>query len=49
MDLCSNGHEEICYEGNSCPACDLLSQVADLEADKKKLELELDQALADQG
>jgi hypothetical protein len=21
MNLCSNGHEEICFEGHDCPAC----------------------------
>jgi transcription initiation factor IIE alpha subunit len=23
MNLCSDGHEEICYEGRNCPACDI--------------------------
>lgn len=22
MNLCSNSHEEVCYETNICPACD---------------------------
>jgi len=22
MNLCSDGHDEIAYEGSSCPACD---------------------------
>jgi hypothetical protein len=23
MNLCSDGHEEVCYEGRNCPACEL--------------------------
>ncbi len=30
MDLCSNGHEEICYDGRDCPACLLLGEIRDL-------------------
>lgn len=24
MNLCSNDHEEVCYEGRSCPACEAI-------------------------
>jgi hypothetical protein len=24
MNLCSDGHDEICYEGRSCPACEII-------------------------
>ena len=40
MNLCSEGHDEVCYEGRSCPACDLRS---DLESQIKDLNNELDQ------
>lgn len=25
MNLCEDGHDEICYEGNRCPFCDAKS------------------------
>lgn len=25
MNICSQGHDEICYEGRDCPVCDLMS------------------------
>jgi glutaredoxin len=38
MDLCRGGrgtkeHEEICYEGNSCPFCERLEELAGEMAD----------------
>ena len=27
MDLCSKGHEEICYEGRICPVCDKIDDL----------------------
>jgi predicted nucleic acid-binding Zn-ribbon protein len=38
MDICSHGHEEVCYESKSCPACDLLEQMKELEEQIKALE-----------
>lgn len=26
MNLCSDDHEEVCYEGRSCPACDVAKE-----------------------
>ncbi len=23
MEICSEGHEEVCYEGKFCPACEM--------------------------
>jgi len=23
MDLCSDDHEEVCFEGRNCPACEI--------------------------
>ena len=28
MNLCSDGHDEICYEGRNCPCCAMLSDIA---------------------
>lgn len=42
MNLCSDGHEEVCYEGRSCPACDLLEQIKDLKRDNDELESQVD-------
>lgn len=33
MNLCSDGHEEVCYEGRSCPACDFKEKLSDCETD----------------
>lgn len=37
MNLCSDGHEEVCYEGRRCPACDV---AADKDRVIEKLETE---------
>jgi len=29
MKLCDDGHEEVCYEGNRCPACEALNELAE--------------------
>lgn len=26
MELCSDNHEEICFEGRTCPYCDMLEK-----------------------
>lgn len=35
MNLCSNNHEEVCFEGRNCPACSVASEkdrsISDLE------------------
>jgi len=31
MELCSDNHQEICYEGRYCPACELLDKIVELE------------------
>ena len=30
MKLCSNGHDEICYDARECPCCELQVQLKDL-------------------
>lgn len=41
MNLCSDGHEEICYEGRKCPACELLEQIDALEGEISELNSEM--------
>jgi hypothetical protein len=58
MNLCSGGrkhtHEEVCYEGNTCPCCAIISQkdeeiqqqageIRDLQERAEGAERELDQ------
>lgn len=35
MNLCSDNHDEVCYEGRTCPACAVAAEkdkeIADLE------------------
>lgn len=35
MNLCDDGHDEVCYEGRECPACEL-------KQERDELQLELD-------
>lgn len=45
MNLCSDGHDEVCYIDNDCPCCELIKEKDDIEedlddAEKKIAELE---------
>jgi len=31
MNLCSYRHDEVYFEGSSCPACDLIEQISEAE------------------
>lgn len=42
MNLCSNGHDEVCYEGRNCPACALCDQIKTLEDEIEDLENTID-------
>lgn len=33
MNLCSSGHEEVCFEGRICPVCEVIED-KDREIDK---------------
>lgn len=44
MDLCSNGHAEICHDERVCPLCEKLQEIKDLEHDLKKVQVKLDEA-----
>lgn len=53
MDLCSNGHEEVCYEGKECPACETIDNkdevIADLHEKIENLTDEIDGLSEDNG
>jgi predicted RNase H-like nuclease (RuvC/YqgF family) len=44
MELCSSGHDEICYDGGRCPFCSSIDEyerkVSHLEDDVSRLEYE---------
>ena len=48
MNLCSDGHDEVCYDGRECPVCSEMEElkeaegrIEELEQDISKLEDEL--------
>ena len=43
MFLCSDGHEEVCYEGRQFPACQLKKEVEDLEDEVGQLKTMLEE------
>ena len=36
MDLCSDGHEEICYEGRNCPLCTIEATLEERDNELEK-------------
>jgi hypothetical protein len=38
MTLCSDNHDEVCYEGRYCPACELFQELTSREEDLVKLQ-----------
>jgi len=50
MTLCSYGHDEVCYEGRSCPACEMKDERDDKAKALDTMQSErddLDEQLAD--
>lgn len=47
MDLCQEGHDEVCYAGRKCPVCDVLSDLADKNRELVGLEDKLAEANAE--
>lgn len=43
MELCSSGHEEVCYSGRYCPACELIEEIGALKLDIADLESQLEE------
>ncbi len=31
MELCNDGHDEICFDQRNCPACELVKKISDQE------------------
>ena len=44
MNLCNDGHDEVCYETRDCPACikirELTEEIDALQAEVDELEME---------
>jgi len=40
MELCSDGHEEVCFECRDCPCCEAYEEIRNLEKTIKELEKE---------
>jgi len=36
MELCSSGHDEVCYEANFCPACEVKGDMEGVIANRDK-------------
>lgn len=43
MELCNRNHDEVCYEGVSCPLCELIDEKAELEKEIEDLRKEIEQ------
>ena len=47
MNLCSDGHEEVVYEGQKCPVCEIVkekdSMIGDLQNDIEALKMEINE------
>jgi F0F1-type ATP synthase membrane subunit b/b' len=39
MNLCSDNHDEVCFEGRECPACNVISEK---DSEIQKLQSEID-------
>lgn len=48
MNLCSSGHEEICYESRQCPVCEIIAdknrEIEDKQSTIDRLKEELESA-----
>lgn len=44
MDLCNDGHDEVCYEGSTCPLCEVIGEREDLLKENMELEERLEKA-----
>ena len=42
MDICSDGHEEVCYEVEECPMCGMIQKNEELELDNEGYEKEIE-------
>ncbi len=42
MELCSDGHDEVCYESKKCPACEKIEELGDIVEEKDRYIKELE-------
>lgn len=47
MNLCSYGHEEVCYECRKCPMCEKQTEVNELTLQMSETNSELDKVRAE--
>lgn len=38
MDLCSNGHKEVCYDSNECPVCRMIDLLKNVMSELKDID-----------
>jgi hypothetical protein len=38
MNLCNNGHQEVCFEGRECPVCEKIKEIESLKEEVISLE-----------
>jgi uncharacterized protein Yka (UPF0111/DUF47 family) len=43
MNLCDDGHEEVCYEGRSCPVCEKMDEIRELENEIDRLTRDIEE------
>ena len=41
MNLCDDGHEEVCFEGRNCPVCEKIEEIRVLEEEIRYLKSRL--------
>lgn len=42
MELCSDGHDEVCYDGRNCPVCEQIKETESVVEDLQKAEAEIE-------
>lgn len=47
MTICSDGHEEICFEGYKCPVCETIKELIQREEGENNLSELLNEARSD--
>ncbi len=41
MNLCADNHNEICFDGRTCPLCEAMGEIKELENEVVNLQKEL--------
>ncbi len=47
MNLCSEGHDEVCFEGRICPVCEKMEEIKALGETIDELQNEIDDLKAE--